>query len=117
MASLLQTEELAHPRVGGSQFAYRPLLPMESRRGAILFRMVQPFSRKGTEMTTLELTIGIIKEMNDPSICENCRNWVPAGNLHQVNGSINDRAFGRANRDREVVQTVWLCTDCYDQNN
>ncbi len=68
----------------------------------------------GKGMTQLELTIEAIRQMDDPCVCEQCQKWVPAGNLRPFNGSINDRAFGLANRSVDVPQTIWLCLDCLD---
>ena len=68
-------------------------------------------------MTSLDFVIAAVKEADQPCICEVCRNWCRAGDLHPINGSISERAFFLGNPDKQVEQTIWICSDCYDQNN
>ena len=65
-------------------------------------------------MTQLDFTIAAVREMDDPSICEECRNWMPAGRLRPVNGLINEKFWHPENRSKDVSQTVWVCQDCLD---
>lgn len=66
---------------------------------------------------TLEMTMAIVREMDDSALCAICNQWHRAGSLIPVNGSIDDKIFHPENRGGDIPQTIWVCPDCYDLNN
>ena len=66
---------------------------------------------------TLEITRAIVAEMDCSALCGVCNQWCRAGSLTPVNGSIDDKIFHPENRGGEILQTIWVCPDCYDANN
>ena len=65
-------------------------------------------------MTQLDFTLEAIRGMNDPCVCEQCRQWMPAGRLRPIKGSLNEKLWHPENRSKDVPQTIWVCLDCLD---